>query len=146
VKTKQYSQHPEAIVSRKRKAAYTEEQRQQEKVYQFRYRLKMGQSKENRDIYRQRVLNQVANFREEVKIRRRVLREYKAWYGCLDCGFNNPLALDFDHRVRKEKFKGVSQMVHRHSMERIWAEVAKCDVVCRNCHALRTFEQMGWVV
>lgn len=143
---KQYSQHPEAIASRKRKAKMTDEQREKIKVYNFNYRLKMGQTKESRDVYRKRVLNQIANFREEVKIRRRELREYKAQQGCMDCGFNNPLALDFDHRVREEKFMGVSQMVHRYSMERIWQEVAKCDVVCRNCHAIRTFTQMGWAI
>ena len=144
---KQYSQHPEAIVSRKRKAAFTDEQRQKEKVYQFRYRLKMGQTKENREIYRKRVLNHVANFREEVKQRRNILRQYKTQRGCLDCGYNiSPIALDFDHRVRAEKFKGVSQMVQDHSMQRIWEEVAKCDVRCKNCHAIRTFTQMGWAI
>lgn len=51
---------------------------------------------------------------------------------------NNPRALQFDH-VRGEKVESISRMVLMAlSWERIEAEIAKCDVVCANCHAIRT--------
>jgi len=34
----------------------------------------------------------------------------------------------------------VTRMIGRASAERILAEVDKCDIVCANCHRLRTFE------
>jgi hypothetical protein len=35
----------------------------------------------------------------------------------------------------------VTLMVGRAGIDRILAEVAKCDIVCANCHRLRTFER-----
>jgi hypothetical protein len=147
VKTKLYSQHPEAIASRKRKAAFTDEQKQKEAAYQLQYRLTHGyQSAEYRATHRINVLKQVAAFRVVVTERRRILREYKSHHGCMDCGNTNPIVLDFDHRDRAQKVAGVCRMVTANSMKKVWAEVAKCDVVCRNCHSIRTFRQMRWAI
>lgn len=56
---------------------------------------------------------------------------------CLDCGQHfPPVAMDFDH-VRGEKRFFVSRM-WRYSWENVLAEVAKCDLVCANCHRMRT--------
>jgi|ERR1035437_1403508 hypothetical protein len=60
-------------------------------------------------------------------------------HGCVDCGYNqHPRALQFDH-IRGEKVENVSRMVLQAlAWERIEAEIAKCEVVCANCHAIRT--------
>ena len=59
---------------------------------------------------------------------------------CIDCGRRYPpCAMDFDHRVPEEKASGVTRMRGRAAAERILAEAAKCDIVCANCHRLRTF-------
>jgi hypothetical protein len=56
---------------------------------------------------------------------------------CVDCGKTfPPIAMDFDH-VRGVKFRMVSTMVN-YSWERVLIEVAKCDLVCANCHRIRT--------
>lgn len=56
---------------------------------------------------------------------------------CTDChACFHHAAMDFDH-VRGEKYKVVSAM-WSYSWERVLAEVAKCDLVCANCHRLRT--------
>lgn len=59
--------------------------------------------------------------------------------GCVDCGYDkHPRALQFDH-VRGEKIENVSRLVLQAcSWNRIEAEIAKCEVVCANCHAIRT--------
>lgn len=54
----------------------------------------------------------------------------------MDCGFRtHPAALEFDH-VRGIKSVNLSAVSERH-----WSvvayEVAKCDVVCANCHRIR---------
>ncbi len=80
--------------------------------------------------------------------RRRItlqIREYRASLGCMDCGENNPLVLDFDHRDRGDKSFEVSDGVRRGcSFETIMKEIEKCDVVCANCHRIRTAKQMDW--
>ena len=59
--------------------------------------------------------------------------------GCLDCGYDRyPEALDFDHLPGCEKVSSITKMVSGSSMERLLAEMAKCEIVCANCHRHRT--------
>jgi hypothetical protein len=61
---------------------------------------------------------------------------------CLDCGGIFPFfVMQFDHRDSREKRYEVSRMVGRAGRARILAEVAKCDVVCANCHRERTYQR-----
>ena len=70
----------------------------------------------------------------------RMLSEIKLASGCTDCGYNeHPAALQFDH-VRGEKVNNVSYM-RRRAWELVLDEIAKCDIVCANCHAVRTAER-----
>ena len=55
--------------------------------------------------------------------------------GCGRCGFDaHPDALHFHHRNPGEKDMSVSQM-RLMSDDRLNAEIAKCEVICANCHA-----------
>lgn len=58
---------------------------------------------------------------------------------CLDCGHRFPLVcMDFDH-VRGEKKFNVSQAYNvAGSWQKIIDEIAKCEIVCANCHRIRT--------
>jgi len=58
--------------------------------------------------------------------------------GCADCGYNaHAEALDFDHLPGAIKRYEVAQM-GRSGWATIEAEIAKCEVVCSNCHRVRT--------
>lgn len=60
---------------------------------------------------------------------------------CADCGNTfDPVCMDFDHRPGETKIAALSKIASL-SREAILAEIAKCDVVCSNCHRLRTFRQ-----
>lgn len=80
-----------------------------------------------------RVGNQVAN--------RLIIKEAKD-VPCADCGERYPpYVMDFDH-VRGYKLMNVSMMVQRgFSAAKMHEEIAKCEVVCANCHRQRTFER-----
>jgi hypothetical protein len=66
------------------------------------------------------------------------LSEIKQNSGCADCGLTNPIVLDFDHL--KDKKYNVSRMIHDgFSWAAIKKEIAKCEVVCANCHRIRTY-------
>ncbi len=61
---------------------------------------------------------------------------------CMDCSYDNWIALELDHRDPKQKHDAVTRMVNDGTtLDRIKQEVAKCDVVCANCHAIRTAKQ-----
>ncbi|UGL63150.1 HNH endonuclease [Streptomyces phage Bartholomune] len=66
---------------------------------------------------------------------------YKQERGCAECKIMYPYwVLEFDH-VRGEKLGNVNTMMRTHSLDAIKAEIEKCDVVCSNCHADRTFQR-----
>lgn len=51
------------------------------------------------------------------------------------CGESHPACIDFHHKDPLEKDNKLSNLVHNlRSKERILAEVAKCEVLCSNCH------------
>ena len=55
---------------------------------------------------------------------------------CADCGNNDIRVLEFDH-VRGEKEYNISQKAGL-SLEVLLKEIEKCDIVCANCHRIRT--------
>lgn len=63
---------------------------------------------------------------------------------CHTCGTKvtteNAILFDWDHRDPKEKSYGVAKM-NTKSDVMFYVEVAKCDLVCKNCHAHRTVQQ-----
>lgn len=59
---------------------------------------------------------------------------------CMDCRESYPYyVMDFDHRDKLSKITDVSQMVYKLPKHKILAEIAKCDLICANCHRLRTW-------
>ncbi len=68
--------------------------------------------------------------------------EIKLALGCTDCGFNShPAALDFDHLPGFQKSDTVATLVGAGKLELALAEIEKCEVVCANCHRIRTAER-----
>lgn len=69
---------------------------------------------------------------------------YLLEHPCLDCGERDPIVLEFDH-VRGKKESNVATLIHNTaSIKRIQAEIAKCEVVCANCHRRRTAVTQNW--
>ena len=83
--------------------------------------------------------------REKNKINRDILRaEVKEIKNqpCADCGVSYPTyVMDFDHREGVEKLGLVSHMVSQCNRTAVYIEIEKCDVVCSNCHRIRTHER-----
>lgn len=61
---------------------------------------------------------------------------------CMDCGYDNWLALQFDHREPANKEFNISSNKKR-SLDALRIELAKCDIVCANCHWIRTARFFG---
>lgn len=57
---------------------------------------------------------------------------------CLDCGGSFPqCCYDFDHRLPAEKAFTISSKMGR-PLSELMLEADKCDLVCANCHRIRT--------
>ena len=108
-------------------------------------RNKAGACKECVDLYQ-------PLYREEYKPRKHVLERERRerqraraieFLGgkCLDCGIADKRVLVFDH-VRGEKVTNVARLLGS-AWERIETELNKCDLVCANCHLVRTNERIS---
>lgn len=80
--------------------------------------------------------------RERVRELLEYVRQQKAGKPCVDCGHSfHHAAMDFDH-IRGEKFASVSQLAaYGYSIRSIDEEIAKCELVCANCHRVRTYQR-----
>lgn len=65
---------------------------------------------------------------------------------CTDCNtVYPPEVMEFDHLPGFEKLFSISVMVNlRKSKEAIINEIEKCELVCANCHRLRTVARGTW--
>lgn len=72
------------------------------------------------------------------------IRMHKESIGCIDCGEKYPYyMLDLDHISNDKSFNLSAYRNHTHNIEIIKAEIDKCEVVCANCHRLRTYQRSG---
>ena len=73
-----------------------------------------------------------------------LVRELKS-VPCADCGQTFPFyVMDFDHSGSDVEKEGeVSSFVYHSGTSRLMAEVAKCQVVCANCHRIRTYKRLN---
>lgn len=68
------------------------------------------------------------------------LHVYKEQRGCSDCKNKFPhYVLEFDHKPEYDKIDVVYRVLRTYGPEAAWKEVSKCDVVCANCHKIRTY-------
>ena len=71
-----------------------------------------------------------------------IFNDYMKDKSCLDCGNDNPVVLEFDHRG--DKSYNISDKKSKLTLETLKLEIAKCDIVCANCHKIRTSKQFNW--
>lgn len=74
---------------------------------------------------------------------RAAVNNYKLEKGCADCGYRkHPAALDFDHLPSYPKVGDIATMAWKgRAWSEILTEIEKCDVVCANCHRIRTVDR-----
>lgn len=79
------------------------------------------------------------------KINRDFILEYKNTHPCEDCGISDYRVLEFDHIDPSTKSHNIGEMIHKGlALTTIKEEVAKCRVLCANCHRIRTWSQNGY--
>ena len=76
---------------------------------------------------------------ERAKAVRIWIANYKLKKGCQDCGYKkHHSALEFDHVKGKKKIN----ISFAKSINQAKKEIKKCEVVCANCHRIRTYKRL----
>jgi hypothetical protein len=55
-----------------------------------------------------------------------------------------PQVMQWDHLPGHLKLGNISTDLRGRSRQEVLDEIAKCELVCANCHAVRTFKRAGW--
>jgi len=79
--------------------------------------------------------------REWVRVKKKVVSEkiyeHLGYDGCVVCGNTDQRVHCFHHRKPQDKDFEISQHLRKnHNLDKILREVDKCDLMCRNCHAI----------
>lgn len=74
-------------------------------------------------------------------VNRAFIRSHLSTHPCVDCGTDELVILEFDHRDPRAKSDNVCRLIQSGSLDNLKAEVAKCDVRCGNCHRRKTLLQ-----
>lgn len=83
-----------------------------------------------------------AEKRRRMDANRTIIRQAKT-VPCTDCGVQYPPhVMQFDHLDPAQKHFNVGERGPTLGESRLTAEIAKCEVVCANCHADRTYQRM----
>ena len=94
-------------------------------------------AKQNENMNRLRKANPEYYRATYTRLRRekvRLIREHKAKSGCVRCGEKHIACLEFHHRDPSDKEVTLGSRAGHISNEKLLAEIAKCDVLCANCH------------
>lgn len=84
--------------------------------------------------------------RKAERKRHAFITRYKKLVGCAFCGYKeNAVALQFDHINPNEKSFNISQGYKSKGMLLIKQEIRKCQVLCANCHAIKTYENKDYL-
>lgn len=90
---------------------------------------------DNKELYIQRAQIAIQQLRTEINS----LKESKP---CTDCKISYPFyKMSFDHLDSRSKVGEVSSLILYNNRKVLYDEIAKCELVCLNCHAERTHKR-----
>lgn len=82
--------------------------------------------------------------------RKQVIQRWKQMKGCASCGVKLPhYCLDIDHVDPMDKPKRKANLItylSSLSWINIKKELSKCQILCANCHRMKTHEQKEYLV
>jgi L-lysine 2,3-aminomutase len=104
----------------------------------------MREFQQRRTGSRPRVVRQPPSIRKEER-REWLIDQKVARIACMDCHKkverNNTFVFDYDHRDPEQKSFAISEHLHSYTTDKLLHEMDKCDLICANCHRVRTNAQ-----
>jgi len=96
--------------------------------------------KRHKEEHAQRVKDNRYRVKQET---REYAWDYLSTHPCIECGESDPTVLEFDHIHGKDK--DIAVLVGQgYSIKAVMKEIAKCQVLCANCHRRKTAKERGW--
>lgn len=113
------------------------------KKYRFEYYKRPEVILRRKELKKKRYLENPEKYKEYARKwdekRRELVRKHKD-VPCTDCKIKYHYSvMQFDH-LRDKKFAVSTGKDHR-AINKLLEEIKKCEVVCANCHAVRTWER-----
>jgi hypothetical protein len=100
--------------------------------------MNISQTPEYKRAYREANKEKYAEYTRKTRDKRRGIVKSLKEVPCADCGKEYPhYVMDFDHR--EDKLFDISSAMFRVGLQKLLDEIKKCEVVCSNCHRMRTF-------
>ena len=87
-----------------------------------------------RQWYQKNKAKHISYVRNRDKKIKQWLKDYKKTLECEECGENHPACLDFHHTDPQEKEFAMGRVNKFLSIKLLQDEIAKCRVLCSNCH------------
>ena len=107
-----------------------------------------NKQKEYQQKHHQRTKKKKRKQQNQLKDKRKIfiLEEMqKRGNKCAKCGFSDIRALDWHHLDPNDKVNSISEMIrNRVSMDKLQAELDKCELVCANCHRIEEERLGNW--
>ena len=86
------------------------------------------------------MVNRKAKRKSQIDDKKRRLFELLCNSECAKCGEDDPLVLEFDHLFNKTA--DISTLIRSScSWAKLKREMAKCQILCSNCHKRKTHEE-----
>lgn len=97
------------------------------------------QKERQKEISHKHFENNKEYYHQRTHARRRVIRQFmldiKSKLGCSRCPERDPVCLNFHHKDPKTKSGQLADAINEGwSKKKILDEIAKCEVLCANCH------------
>ena len=91
------------------------------------------------------------DYMDKASARKRAIKDCiridKSAKGCVDCGITDWRVLDYDHLPEFSKTMSISLAITKGwTLVRLQKEIEKCEVVCANCHRIRTHVRLASIV
>lgn len=92
--------------------------------------------------YRKRAMERNKKLKTQTK---KLLLSHLANKSCEDCGNDDIRVLEFHHLDPSSKAFSIAKgMANTYSWVKILREIDKCQILCANCHKIKTAEEQGW--
>ena len=92
--------------------------------------------------YRARAVERSRKIKDKL---RQHMKLYLADKACVRCGIADIRLLEFDHIDPSTKSFSIARgLTSTLSWDKILAEISKCQILCANCHKLKTAEEQNW--
>lgn len=95
--------------------------------------------KNNREYYLKKARKRNKKIQDESF---KYIKAYLQKHPCIDCGEQDLVVLEFDHKDKNMKKTEVSRIIkNTGSLKKLIEEISKCDVRCANCHRRKTAKE-----